>query len=69
MESIVQKQLHEAFEIQESKLKKVKFESLIPENLLSFCQYFNIEINPKQLKIMITQFEFDSKVDFNKKKF
>ena len=68
MELIIQKQLNEAFEIDESKLKKVKFESLIPENLKSLCQYFNVEINPKQLKTMITQFEFDSKVDFNNKR-
>jgi len=68
MELIIHKQLNEAFEIQESKLKRVEFESLIPENLLSLCHYFNIEINPRQLKTMITQFEFDSKVDFNKKK-
>jgi hypothetical protein len=69
MESIVQKQISEAFEIQDDKLKRVKFESLIPENLILFCQYFNVEINPNQLKTMITQFKFDSKVDFNKKEF
>jgi hypothetical protein len=67
--AIVNKQMTEALDIQESKLKKVAYETLNPENLNSILKYFHIKTDNKQLKIMQSQFEFDSKVDFNKKKY
>lgn len=53
----------------DSVLKPVEYEMLKPEHLQLILSYLNYEPNEAQLALMQSQFAYDSKAEFNRKKF
>ena len=50
-------------------LKPFDYEDLKPEILPVILRHFNVSVSQEQLALMQTQFLYDSKVEFNQKKF
>lgn len=69
LRQIVDSFLQKAAEYPEPVLKPVDYALLKPEYLHDILGYLNYEPTASQLTLMQSQFSFDSKVEFNKKKF
>lgn len=67
--TIVESFFAEARKYPPETLFPVDYKSLIPEKLPELLKYFNADVDDGQLKLMQKQFAFDSKVEFNHKKF
>jgi hypothetical protein len=57
------------FEKAEGKLPHMDYELLVPENLRDILAHFNLYPGEKELNLMRSQFLYDSKAEFNRKKF
>jgi hypothetical protein len=69
-ETIIDIFLKKAADISPDSLKPIDYEILKPCNLSLILSYLNWQtIDSAQLEVMKSQFEFDSKIEFNKKKF
>jgi len=67
--AIVQCFLDEANKFPPEVLMPVEYKTLKAEMLPGILDHFNLKVNKNQLSLMQSQFLFDSKVEFNQKKF
>jgi len=67
--AIVQRLLDEAAKYRPEILMPVEYKTLNIELLPTILDHFNLKVNEDQLSLMQNQFLFDSKVEFNQKKF
>jgi len=67
--AIVQRFLDEAAKYRPEILMPVEYKPLNIELLPTILDHFNLKVNERQLSLMQNQFLFDSKVEFNQKKF
>jgi hypothetical protein len=69
LEPIIEGFFQKAATYPDSVLKPVDYEMLKPEHLRLILSYMNYEPNEAQLALMQSQFSYDSKAEFNRKKF
>lgn len=69
LEPIIKGFLEKAAEYPESVLKHVDYSMLKPDQLSTILSYLGYQPEPAQLALMQSQFAYDSKVEFNQKKF